>query len=209
MAGWFTEAVQWLVNTISALGYPGIIVLMALESSFFPFPSEAVLPPAGYLAAQGRMNVWAVFFAGLAGSLIGAAFNYALAVALGRPLLHRYGRYLLITEKSLDRAEAYFRRHGEISTFVGRLVPVIRQYISLPAGLARMRFDVFSLYTALGAGIWCAVLTGIGWYLGGLDELSPKQVHHYVNMALLVMAPLVAALVVAYVIRHRRRQANP
>ena len=212
MAEWFGHAVDWLVNTISVLGYPGIAVLMALESSFFPFPSEVVLPPAGYLAAQGRMSVWLAFLAGLGGSLIGAAFNYALAVALGRPLLHRYGRYLLLTERSLDRSEAFFRRHGEISTFVGRLIPVIRQYISLPAGLARMRFDLFALYTALGAGIWCAVLTGIGWFLGRqsqrLGELAPEQVHRYVNLALLIMAPPVAALVAVYVIRHRRRRAE-
>jgi membrane protein DedA with SNARE-associated domain len=205
---WFAQAVDWLVNTIFVLGYPGIIVLMALESSCFPFPSEVVLPPAGYLAAQGRMDPWAALFAGITGSVLGALFNYVLAVKLGRPMLHRYGRYLFIKEAALDRAESFFRRHGEISTFVGRLVPVIRQYISLPAGLARMPMNRFALYTALGAGIWCAVLTGIGWYLGHqsqrLGELAPAQVHHYVNLALLVMAPLLAALVLIYSLHHRK-----
>ncbi|MGE5851079.1 MAG: DedA family protein [Candidatus Methylomirabilota bacterium] len=207
---WFGHAVQWITETIFALGYPGIVALMALESSFFPFPSEVVLPPAGYLAAQGRMNAWIALGAGILGSLIGAVFNYVLAVRLGRPLLHRYGKYLLIKETALDRAEEYFRSHGEISTFVGRLIPVIRQYISLPAGLARMRLDLFAFYTALGAGIWCAILTWIGWYLGTQAErlggLPPEQVHRYVNTALLILAPAVALLVVIYVIRHRRRR---
>lgn len=209
LATWFGQAIHWITETIFALGYPGIVVLMALESSFFPFPSEVVLPPAGYLAAQGRMSAWLALACGILGSLLGAVFNYYLAVRLGRPLLHRYGRYLLIKETALDRAEAYFRAHGEISTFVGRLIPVIRQYISLPAGLARMRLDLFVLYTGLGAGIWCAVLTWIGWYLGRQTErlgtLPPEQVHRYVNVALLILAPLLTALVVVYVIRHRRR----
>ncbi len=207
---WFGHAIQWITETIFALGYPGIVALMALESSFFPFPSEVVLPPAGYLAAQGRMNGWIALGAGILGSLIGAVFNYVLAVRLGRPLLHRYGKYLLIKEATLDRAEEYFRSHGEISTFVGRLIPVIRQYISLPAGLARMRLDLFVLYTALGAGVWCAILTWIGWYLGTQAErfgsLPPEQVHRYVNTALLILAPAVALIVVIYVVRHRRRR---
>ncbi len=209
LATWFGQAIHWITETIFAVGYPGIVVLMALESSFFPFPSEVVLPPAGYLAAQGRMNAWAALGCGILGSLLGALFNYYLALRLGRPLLHRYGRYLLIKETALERAEAYFASHGEISMFVGRLIPVIRQYISLPAGLARMRLDRFALYTALGAGIWCAVLTWIGWYLGTqaelLGTLPPEQVHRYVNRAMLILAPLLVTLVGWYVIRHRRR----
>ena len=209
LSHWFTQLVTWLTDAIFALGYPGIAALMALESSFFPFPSEVVLPPAGFLAAQGRMNPFLALGAGVLGSLVGAVFNYLVAVRLGRPLLHRYGRYLLIRESALDRAESFFRKHGEISTFVGRLVPVIRQYISLPAGLSRMRLDLFALYTALGAGLWCAILTWVGWYLGRqtgpLGALPPEQVHRQVTRALLILAPLVAGLVIVYVIRHRRR----
>jgi membrane protein DedA with SNARE-associated domain len=141
--------------------------------------------------------------------VLGALFNYYVAVRLGRPLLHRYGRYLFIKETALDRAEAYFKAHGEISTFVGRLIPVIRQYISLPAGLARMRLELFATYTALGAGIWCAILTWIGWYLGTqaerLGALPPEQVHRYVNTAFLILAPVLAVLIAWYVLRHRRR----
>lgn len=209
LATWFGQAIHWITETIFALGYPGIAALMALESSFFPFPSEVVLPPAGYLAAQGRMNAWVALGSGVLGSVLGALFNYAIAVRLGRPLLHRYGRYLLLKEASLDRAEAYFRAHGEISTFVGRLIPVIRQYISLPAGLARMRVERFAFYTALGAGIWCAILTWIGWYLGlqadRLGTLPPEQVSRYVHRALLVLAPALVVIVLVYVVRHRRR----
>ncbi len=205
--------VTWLTDTIFRLGYPGITLLMAIESSFFPFPSEVVLPPAGYLAAQGRMNVWLALGAGLSGSLIGAFVNYYLAVLLGRPLLHKYHRYLLMREASLDRAERFFRRHGEISTFVGRLIPVIRQLISLPAGIARMRLDRFALYTALGAGIWCAVLTFIGWEVGrhaevipGLDALiGDPDVRRYTSIAALALLPLIVVVVGVYIYWQRRR----
>ncbi len=210
------SVVTWLTETILRLGYPGIMLLMALESSFFPFPSEVVLPPAGYLAAQGRMNAFVALGAGLLGSLIGALFNYYLAVALGRPLLHRYHRFLLIRESSLDRAEGFFRRHGEVSTFVGRLIPVIRQLISLPAGLARMRLERFAVYTALGAGIWCAILTFIGWYVGrhagvvtGIDAvISSPDIKRYTSRAALVLIPVIALVLGVYVFIHRRRRVR-
>ena len=211
--------VHWLTETIFVLGYPGIVALMAIESSFFPFPSEVVLPPAGYLAAQGRMNVMLVFGAGLLGSLIGALFNYYLAVLLGRPLLHKYHRYLLMRESSLDRAEEYFRRHGEISTFVGRLIPVIRQLISLPAGISRMRIDRFVFYTSLGAGIWCLVLTAIGYLVGrhagvvtGIDSLMESpEIRRYTGIAAMAILPVLAVIVIVYVIRVRRagRRESP
>ncbi len=202
----FETLVSWLTETIFRLGYPGILLLMALESSFFPFPSEVVLPPGGYLAAQGRMNGYLVLGSGVAGSLLGAVFNYLLAVRLGRPLLHRYSKYLLIKERSLDKSEAFFVRHGEISTFIGRLIPVIRQYISLPAGLARMNLARFSAYTSLGAGIWCAILTYIGWYLGRhADRLLQEDVRHYTTLATLILMPLLIIAVIVYVVRHRRQ----
>jgi membrane protein DedA with SNARE-associated domain len=208
--------VTWLTETIFRLGYPGITLLMAVESSFIPFPSEVVLPPAGYLAAQGRMNAFLAFGAGLLGSLIGATVNYYLAAWLGRPFLHRYSRYFLIREASLDRAERFFREHGAISTFVGRLIPVIRQLISLPAGMARMRLDLFLGYTALGAGIWCAILTAIGWYvgrhsavIGDLDALMESpEIRRYSTQAFLVLLPFLAIVVLVYVLRRRQRAAK-
>ena len=205
--------VHWLTETIFALGYPGIVVLMAIESSFFPFPSEVVLPPAGYLAAQGRMNVYLAIGSGLLGSLIGAVVNYYVAIFVGRPFLHRYHKFFLMRESSLERAEEYFRRHGEISTFVGRLIPVIRQLISLPAGVARMRLDRFLTYTALGAGIWCVVLTVIGYIVGrntgvvtGIDALMESpEIHRYTGLAGLLILPVLVLIVTVYVVRTRSR----
>ncbi len=126
---------------------------MFLESSFFPFPSEVVIPPAGYLAARGEMDLAMVILMGILGSLLGALFNYWLSLKFGRPFFERYGRYLWISKRSLDRAERFFDEHGHITTFVGRLLPGIRQYISLPAGVARMNLFLFCLFTGLGASI--------------------------------------------------------
>jgi membrane protein DedA with SNARE-associated domain len=200
---------MWLADVIFQLGYLGIMLLMALESSLVPFPSEVVLPPAGFLAAQGRMSAPLAFGAGLLGSMIGALFNYFLAAKLGRPILHKYGKYMLIKEASLVRSEEFFRRHGEISMFIGRLIPVIRQLISLPAGLAKMRLDLFAIYTALGAGIWCAILTGIGYYLGLHAEVLTDVDHlvaQYAGRATLALAPLMAIVIGVYVLRQRSRK---
>jgi membrane protein DedA with SNARE-associated domain len=213
-----TEAIiGWLADTIFGLGYLGIALLMTLESSFIPFPSEVVLPPAGFLAAQGRMNLPLAVAAGLAGSLLGALINYWLAAKLGRPFLHRYGKYVLIKESSLNRAEDFFRRHGEISTFVGRLIPVIRQLISVPAGIARMRMDRFIAYTALGAGIWCVILAYIGWIVGrnaGVltsfdDLLRNTDFGAYSTRAFLILVPIIAGVIAIYVFRGRSRDKAP
>jgi len=167
----FESITVWLVETIGTLGYPGIFLLMAVESSAFPFPSELVMPPAGYLVFQGRMNPWLVLLAGGLGSLAGAYANYFGALYLGRPLLLKYGKFIGIAEEKLKKTEAFFQRHGEISTFIGRLIPVIRQLISIPAGLARMNHFRFAFYTSLGATIWCAVLAWIGYAIGDNQEL--------------------------------------
>lgn len=205
----FDALVTWLTETIFQLGYPGILLLMAVESSVFPLPSEVVMPPAGYLAAQGRMDATLAVLAGTAGSVLGALFNYALARQLGRPLLHRYCKYLLIREASLERAERFFGRHGEIGTFIGRLLPVIRHLISLPAGLARMSLDRFALYTAAGAGIWCAILTGIGWYLGRHEPvLQREELQRYITLATLILLPVLTGIVVVYAIRRRREKPS-
>jgi membrane protein DedA with SNARE-associated domain len=153
-----SSIVTWIVNTVGHLGYPGIVVLMFLESSFFPFPSEVVIPPAGYLAARGEMSLSLVILSGILGSLLGALFNYWISLAMGRPFFQKYGRYLLVGEKTLTRVDRFFERHGHISTLIGRLLPGIRQYISLPAGMARMNLPLFLIFTALGAGLWVTVL---------------------------------------------------
>lgn len=203
------SAVHWVVETVSDLGYLGIAVLMAIESSAIPFPSEVVVPPAGYLAAKGRMELVWVVAAGTLGSVVGAFANYWVARHFGRPLLERYGKWLLISQKALDRSDAFFREHGEISTFIARLVPVIRQLISVPAGVAKMRLDLFALYTGLGAGIWCVILAYVGYFLGQHEAaLRQEDVHRYVRVVLTYLLPALAVLAVGYVWWRRRRKST-
>jgi len=201
---------QWLIDTVSTLGYPGLVVLMAIESSVLPLPSELVMPPAGYLAAKGQMDPFLAVLAGTVGSILGALANYGLAVWLGEPFLRRFGRYVLISPAGLDRAEEFFLRHGEISTFLGRLVPVVRHLISIPAGMARMRLPRFAAFTALGAGAWCAVLVYIGWLIGQHEEALGEaareafttQAHAWVVYRVL---PAVAVILIGYAVWYRWR----
>jgi len=194
--------INWLVITIGALGYPGIFILMALESSVIPIPSELVMPPAGYLAQQGQMHMAIAILCGTAGSLVGAYANYFAAHYLGRPLIIRYGKYVWITEEKFAKVEQYFKDHGEISTFVGRLLPVVRHLISLPAGLAGMNHVKFSLYTLFGAGLWVTVLTFIGYFIGAEREL----IYKYSHQALIGAVILSAAIITVYVRNHRRKK---
>ena len=153
-----------------------IFIFMTIESSFIPFPSEVVMIPAGFLAARGEMltgNVWIdcilAIVIGSAGSLAGAYINYYLALYLGRTALHKYGKYFFLKEETILRAEEVFREYGAAATFICRLLPAIRQLISIPAGLAKMPLASFTLFTGLGAGIWVVILTAIGAWLGHLS----------------------------------------
>lgn len=195
---------QWLVETIGKMGYTGIISLMFLESPFFPFPSEVVMPPAGYLAWKGEMSLPLVIIAGIAGSLLGALFNYWLAVKLGRPFLIKYGKYFFISRESIDKADEFFRKHGHVSTLVGRLLPVIRQYISLPAGIARMPMKTFMLFTSIGAGAWVVVLTFAGYLLGEHQDLL-KEYLHVITIACVALAVIIA---VGYMFVLKRRKKS-
>jgi len=196
------ELVAWLVDTIGVLGYPGIFALMAMESSVIPVPSELVMPPAGYLAQQGQMNMAIVILCGTFGSLVGAYANYFAARYLGRPLLLKYGKYVWITEEKFAKVEIFFKNHGEVSTFIGRLLPVVRHLISLPAGLAGMNHIKFSLYTLLGAGLWVTVLSYIGYFIGANREL----IMQYSHQALIGAIVLSAAIAAVYVWNHRRKK---
>ncbi len=199
-AAWTTVFCVWLAETVLALGYPGIVLLMAVESSLVPFPSELVMPPAGYLVHEGRMSWVAVILAGVAGSMLGALFNYWLALRCGRPFLLRYGKYFFLKPEHLEKAEAFFARHGEITTFAGRLIPVVRQLISLPAGVSRMPLGKFCLFTGLGSGIWVTTLTVVGWLVGRNAEL----LHLYLRNAALWALALAIALVAGYVKLRKR-----
>jgi membrane protein DedA with SNARE-associated domain len=186
------------------MGYTGIFLLMAMESSVIPIPSEIVMPPAGYLVQQGKMNMVLVILSGTLGSLVGAYANYFAARYLGRPLLLRYGRYVWITEDHFDRVERYFRDHGEISTFIGRLLPVARHLISLPAGLAHMNHLRFSMYTLAGSAMWVTVLTWIGYFIGENQELIEQYSRHAV-VDILIFSAVLAGI---YILVHRRRRAR-
>ena len=196
------ELINWLVMTIGALGYPGIFILMAMESSVIPLPSELVMPPAGYLAQQGQMHMAVAILCGTTGSLVGAYANYLAAHYLGRPLILKYGKYVWITEEKFAKVETFFKNHGEISTFIGRLLPVVRHLISLPAGLAGMSRVKFSLYTVAGAGIWVTVLTYIGYFIGAEREL----IMQYSHQAVIGAVTLSVVIIAVYVWNHRRKK---
>ncbi len=195
------KIVSFIVASIFKLGYPGIIALMFLESSFFPFPSEVVIPPAGYLASQGKMNLVIVIFCGIAGSVLGALFNYYIALLWGRKFILKYGKYVFFDEKKLNKCEVFFENHGHISTFIGRLLPGIRQYISFPAGLAKMNLFLFIIFTALGAGIWVVILAYIGYWVGNNKELIAKY-SHIATISLLLFCIF---LVIFYLTKLKKR----
>jgi membrane protein DedA with SNARE-associated domain len=189
------DLINWFLHTLNAMGYPGIFALMAMESSVFPVPSELVMPPAGYLAHQGQMNIWIAILTGTLGSLVGAYANYFASHWLGRPLVLKYGKYVWITEEKFAKVEIFFLKHGEISTFIGRLLPVIRHLISIPAGIAGMNHLRFSFYTLVGAGIWCTILTWIGYFIGKEQALILKYSHQAVIGVILFSAVLIAVYV--------------
>jgi len=208
--------IEQIASYAPAWGFVLIVFFMTVESSFIPFPSEVVMIPAGFLAWRGELtcqlpwlDLMLALLAGLCGSLAGAYINYFLARKLGRPFLHKYGKYLFLSEPTLNRAEEIFREYGELATFVCRLLPAIRQLISLPAGLSNMNLRRFTLFSALGAGFWCVVLLAMGAYFGHLTQAMTylemiRQGGEMLqkNTGWIILGAVV--LVVIYLIVHKR-----
>lgn len=191
----FHDIIRWLVHTVGELGYPGIFIMMALESTFVPIPSEAVMIPAGYLVQQGKMNFPVSLLCGVTGSIAGAYFNYFLALWLGRPFILKYGKYAGVSKEKFLKVDAYFHNHGEITTFIGRLIPVVRHIISFPAGLGRMNHLKFISYTAFGAALWVAILLGLGYMIGEKEELIKKYLTQ-ITIGLVIGAVIMIAVYV-------------
>lgn len=193
------------------MNYYTITLLMTVESSFIPFPSEIVIPPAAYIASKedSNLNIFLVVLFGTLGALFGAYINYALAYYLGRPILHKFadsklGHLFLLSSVKIQKAEDYFQTHGKTSTFIGRLIPGIRQLISIPAGLSRMNLVSFTLFTFFGAGIWNAILALLGYIAHGEADKINMYSHEigYVLMAIVAVAGLF------YLLRYLRKKNN-
>jgi len=197
----------FITNIISDAGYLGISLLMTIESSFIPFPSEIVIPPAAYLAQQGEMNIFLVIFFGIIGSLLGASINYFLAYTLGRKVIYslancNFFKFLFINKEKVMKAENYFLKYGNLSTFIGRFVPAIRQLISIPAGFSKMNFKSFILYTFLGSGIWVTILAILGYSFGSNQDIIFK----YSNQISLLFVIFALILIVFIVIKKKNEQ---
>lgn len=201
------ESVSFIQWCLDNLNYWTITLLMTIESSFIPFPSEVVVPPAAYNAAAGELNIYLVVLCATIGACLGALINYGIALWIGRPLVYKFadsrlGRLLLLSGEKIEVAEKYFRDHGVVSTLVGRLIPAVRQLISIPAGLAKMKLHVFLLFTAIGAGIWNVVLAALGYFLHRVvpkEELIPtvEKYSHEIGIGIIIVVALVIAYFVA------------
>lgn len=205
----FKPIITWYLATLKSGGYPLIVMLMAIESSVLPLPSEFVIPPAAHLAYTGQipLSLPGIVIAGMIGSWLGATLMYWASRAAGRPLVMRYGRFVLITAQKVEGAERWASHYGSMGIFISRLLPVVRHLIGIPAGIVRMDFWKFSLYTLLGSGSWCAVLCYVGIKMGQDQELMKGQLHRislWLGGAMLVLG----SLYYFFVHRHMR-QANP
>ncbi len=192
---WFQLVHDW--------SYLGVFLLMALESTVFPIPSEVIMPPAAYWASQGRMSFWGVVIAGTLGSWLGSALSYLAGRTLGRPLILKYGRYVFVSEKKWLMAEQWIRHYSAGGIFFSRLLPVVRHLVSLPAGAARMDFKVFTAMTLLGSFVWCWVLTWLGQQvLAGRDDLmsDPEAVVHLLKDKLVWFVVAAVVLLGLYVL---------
>lgn len=189
---------NWIIGVISALGYGGVVLLMAIESANIPLPSEVIMPFAGFLVAKGELNLWLVGLAGAIGCVLGSIPSYYLGYYGGRPLIEKYGKYILISHHDLDLADGWFQKRGEWTVFVGRLLPVVRTFISFPAGISRMHFGRFVVYSFLGSLPWTLLLAYIGLKMGENWE----KLRGYFHGADWVILILILLGIIWYVRRH-------
>lgn len=193
----FSSLIASILVVIDNWGYVGIFIGMTLESSSFPFPSEIILIPAGALIAQGKMTFFPVLIASILGSILGSFFNYYLALFLGRKtvdfFVDKYGKFIFLDKKKLAKTDFYFKKHGEMIIFVGRLIPILRQVISLPAGFAKMHPGKFTLFTVIGAAVWTCLLVGLGYFFG-----SNAQPEFKIAAALLILVAVSIAGIYYY-----------
>ncbi len=194
----------FIIAVISTLGYGGVILLMAIESANIPLPSEVIMPFAGFLVAQGELNLYLVALAGALGCVLGSAFSYWLGAVGGRPLVEKYGKYILVSHHDLDKADKWFANRGEITVFIGRLLPVIRTFISFPAGIAKMHFWRFILYSFLGSLPWCLFLAYVGQKMGENWESIRGYFHEFDYIIL----GLILAGIIWWVWRHLKHRAE-
>lgn len=203
-----------LSTLLDNLNYGAIVFLMFIESTFIPFPSEIVVAPAAYHAAAGELNIVLVILFATIGADLGAIANYALAYYLGRPIIYRFvnsrwGRLCLLNTEKLEKSEKYFADHGAVATLTGRMLPVIRQLISIPAGLAKMNFWKFILYTTLGAGCWNCVLAALGWYLHSIvpeEQLNNKINEYGEYIKWITISIFVVAVLIYAIVRHYKKK---
>jgi membrane protein DedA with SNARE-associated domain len=180
------DILVWLIDLVKSFGYLGIFIMTFLESTFLPIPAEITMIPAGYLVAKGEMSMLMVLFSSISGTVGGAYLNYFIARRLGRPFIEKHQKYFFLNEKRIAKIDAFFEKHGEISTLSGRLLPGLRHFISFPAGFSGMKISKFCLYTAIGGGVWMTVLAYVGYFLGGNDELLEKYTPWVIAGATLV-----------------------
>lgn len=200
------DLIQTWFHWVTHWGYWGVAVLMAMESSIFPVPSEVVMPPAAFLAAQGKMNIWGVIAAGTIGSWIGSAITYAVSRVFGRPFVLKFGKYFLCPPEKIERAENFLKRYEAGGIFFARLLPVVRHLISIPAGIVRMPFGMFSVMTTIGSLIWCSILSWYGWGMAGRqpDMLkNPEEMIHAIKHESIWIVGGIAVIGVLYFVMLR------
>jgi membrane protein DedA with SNARE-associated domain len=198
----------FIVATISLLGYGGVMLLMAIESACIPLPSEIIMPFSGYLVSRGEMNLWLVGVAGAVGCVLGSMVAYWVGMYGGRPLIEKYGRFVLISHHDLDLADRWFAKYGEVIVFVSRLLPAIRTFIAFPAGVARMNIPRFIIYTFAGSLPWCIALAYVGQKLGEHWDKDPrlKTLFHRFDFVIGIVIVLAAAWWIWRHLRHGKRQ---